>query len=321
MRGVITCLLLFIGGACLADPITITDARGPQSFAAIPARIAALDWSVTEALLDLGITPVGVAEPDAYGTWVVDPPLPAGITDLGLRAEPNLEALVALAPDVIVTADLDPALVPALEKIAPVVLFRAFATDQDNAATARAIFLSLGTLTGTRALAEEQLTDQDTELDRISGRLAAHFGAPLPRVTAIRLNDAASVYVNGANSLPEYVLGRLGFSNEMPQPPSRWGITLVKAEALAALRDGIVLTIGPDMAGAALRETPIWGFLPFVRAGRVAATTPIWSYGGAMSIGRAARAYEAALMQISPAALPQINPAALPQIQPTAPPR
>lgn len=301
MRALIALCLMSL--PALADPITVTDRRGPQTFDAIPQRIAALDWSVTEALLDLGITPAGVAEPAAYADWVVDPPLPAGATDLGLRAEPNLEALAAMDPDVIVTADIDPALVPVLEQIAPVVVYDAFAIDQDNAAAAKRIFLSLATLTGTLPLAEQKLAAQDSELDAIAARLADHFGETLPKVTAIRLNDATSAWVNGANSLPEYVLARLGFANEIPQPVSRWGITLIKAEDLAAAKNGIVLAIGPDMAGAALRDTPIWAFLPFVKAGRQADVRPVWSYGGALSLGRAARAFEAALMTVPATAL------------------
>ncbi|MDB5665130.1 iron-siderophore ABC transporter substrate-binding protein [Cypionkella sp.] len=286
-----------------ADPVTITDRRGPQTFATRPQKIAALDWSVTEALLDLGISPAGVAEPAAYVDWVVDPALPAGAVDLGLRAEPNLEALAALRPDVIVTADIDPALVPVLEQIAPVVVFQAFDINQDNPSVAKEIFLSLGTLTGTRALAEQKLAAQEVELDAIATRLADHFGVPLPKVTSVRLNDATSAYVNGANSMPEYVLQRLGFENELPQTKTRWGIALLKAEDLAAAKTGIVLAIGPDMGGTALRQTPIWAFLPFVKAGRMADVRPVWSYGGALSIGRLARGFEAALMTIPPEAL------------------
>ncbi|GLS85957.1 iron-hydroxamate ABC transporter substrate-binding protein [Cypionkella aquatica] len=304
MRALIAALMLLASPA-LADPVTITDMRGPQTFASPPQKIAALDWSVTEALLDLGLTPAGVAEPAAYADWVVNPPLPPGAVDLGLRAEPNLEALAALHPDVIITADIDPALVPVLEQIAPVVVFQAFDANQDNAAAAQQIFLSLGTLTGTRALAEQKLAAQEATLDAIAKRLAEHFGAALPKVTSIRLNDATSAYVNGSNSMPEYVLKRLGFSNELPQPNSRWGITLVKAQDLAAAKTGIVLTIGPDMGGVGLRQTPIWAFLPFVKAGRLADVAPVWSYGGALSITRLAQGFEAALLTIPVAALAQ----------------
>lgn len=307
MRVLIAALCLLaqpiLVGHALADPVTVIDRRGPQSFAAPPQKIAALDWSITEALLDLGITPAGVAEPAAYADWVVSPALPVGAVDLGLRAEPNLEALAALQPDVIITADIDPALVPVLEQIAPVVVYQAFDITQDNPSVAKEVFLSLGTLTGTRDLAELKLAAQELELDAIVKRLADHFGTPLPKVTTVRLNDATSAYVNGANSMPDYVLHRLGFSTEVPQPKSRWGITLLKAEDLAAAKTGIVLAIGPDMAGTALRQTPIWAFLPFVKAGRLADVAPVWSYGGALSIGRLARGFEAALLTVPPEAV------------------
>ncbi|WP_426034982.1 ABC transporter substrate-binding protein [Cypionkella sp. TWP1-2-1b2] len=307
MRVLITavCLLaqFVLVGPAVADPVTVIDRRGPQTFAAPPQKIAVLDWSVTEALLDLGIIPADVAEPAAYADWMVSPALPAAAVDLGLRAEPNLEALAALHPDVIITADIDPALVPVLEQIAPVVVYQAFDITQDNPTAAKEIFLSLGTLTCTRGLAEQKLAAQELELHAIAKRLADHFGAPLPKVTAVRLNDATSASVNGANLMPGYVLHRLGFSTELPQPKSRWGITLLKAEDLAAAKTGIVLAIGPDMAGAALRQTPIWAFLPFVQAGRLADVRPVWSYGGALSITRLARGFEAALLTVPPEAV------------------
>lgn len=307
MRVMIAALCLLaqsiLVGPALADPVTVIDRRGPQVFASPPQKIAALDWSITEALLDLGITPAGVAEPAAYADWVVNPPLPPGAADLGLRAEPDLEALAALHPDVIITADIDPALVPVLEHIAPVVLYQAFDITQDNPSAAKEIFLSLGTLTGTRGLAEQKLAVQEMELDAIAKRLADHFGAPLPNVTTVRLNDATSAYVNGSNSMPDYVLQRLGFRTELPQPKSRWGITLLKAEDLAAAKTGIVLAIGPDMAGLALQQTPIWAFLPFVQARRLADVRPVWSYGGALLIIRLARGFEAALLIVPPEAV------------------
>lgn len=301
MRALLSlCALLLTAPPVLADPVTVTDRRGSHAFDSPPKRIAALDWSIAESLLDLGIDPVGVAEPEAYATWVVEPALPDSAVDLGLRAEPNFEALAVLDPDVIVTADLDPALVPALERIAPVIVFSAYDAGHDNAAAARQIFLSLGDLTGRRDRAEELLAQQDAELATIATRLAVHFGDRRPMVTSIRLNDATSAYVNGPNSVPFDVLGRLGFKSELTMVPSRWGITLVPIDRLAGIESGIVLTLGPEMSGAGMRDTPLWGFLPFVVGGREARVRPVWSYGGAMSAGRMARAFEEALMTIAP---------------------
>lgn len=152
-------------------------------------------------------------------------------------------------------------------------------------------------------MAEQKLAAQELELDAIATRLADHFGTPLPKVTAVRLNDATSAYLNGANSMPDYGLQRLGFSTELPQPKSRWGIPLLKSEDLAAAKTGIVLVIAPDMSGAALWQTPIWAFLPFVKAGRLADVAPVWSYRGALSIGRPARGFEATLLTVPPEAV------------------
>ena len=116
-------LLTLLPVALHADPVTVTDRNGSHSFAAPPARIVVLDWTLAEAVLDLGHVPVGAPEIALYGEWVVNPPVPEAVTDIGLRTEPDLETLAALQPDVILAVDLDPAQEAQLAQIAPVLVW------------------------------------------------------------------------------------------------------------------------------------------------------------------------------------------------------
>lgn len=298
MRALLAAAFVLIALPGLADPVTVVDRRGEQRFDAPPKRVVALDWTVAEQMLDLGITPLALPEAGLYRDWVVNPPLSENVVDLGLRTEPNLELLVSLAPDVIAAIDADPDLVTQLEQIAPVLVWDAFRADHDNLAAATANFHSLATLLGRKTEAEAALAAQEAELDRIAGELAAKFGAAPPPVTAIRLNDTRSVWVYGDNSFPQHVLTRLGFANELPQPASTWGTVQKPLEILGAAQTGIVLAIKPHMAGEAVFAEPLWLALPAVAERRFAEVEPVWSYGGALSLGRTARAMRDALLSL-----------------------
>src|SRR5690606_41021463 len=94
--------------------------------AAHPRRIAALEWASAETLIALAIAPVGVADIEGYRRWVVEPGLPAGTVDLGLRTEPNLELLRWLSPDLLTTVPGYASGSPWLERIAPILPFEIY---------------------------------------------------------------------------------------------------------------------------------------------------------------------------------------------------
>lgn len=89
-------------------------------------RIAALSWEVTEHVLQLGITPVAVADAADYRTWVVNPTLPETVPNAGTRGEPNLELLAQLRPDLILITPLLADIRDKLERIAPVAIYENF---------------------------------------------------------------------------------------------------------------------------------------------------------------------------------------------------
>lgn len=109
-----------------ADTRTITDARGAQVVVPVaPQRVIALTEHDLDSALALGITPVGAVNgrgqaglPTYLGERI------NGIESVGSLAEPSLEKVAALNPDLILAGNLIPqieALLPDLEQIAPVV--------------------------------------------------------------------------------------------------------------------------------------------------------------------------------------------------------
>ncbi|UMG91641.1 ABC transporter substrate-binding protein [Nocardioides sp. TF02-7] len=89
--------------ATSTEPVSLTDAFGRKVELDKPAeRVAVIEWQQTEGLLSLCVTPVAVADVEGFSTWVTAEELPEGVTDVGLRNEPNLETLFGTEPDLVV---------------------------------------------------------------------------------------------------------------------------------------------------------------------------------------------------------------------------
>lgn len=76
--------------------------RSAQAAEIDTRRIVGLEWLPVELLLALGIKPYGIADIANYNLWVNEPALPAGVIDVGLRTEPNLELLTQMKPSFLV---------------------------------------------------------------------------------------------------------------------------------------------------------------------------------------------------------------------------
>lgn len=83
-------------------------------------RVVVLKWTFTEDLIALGVQSVGNAANANYKLWVApEAKLADSVTDIGTRSGPNLEAIAALKPDLIISnADNNAAIYAQLKGIA-----------------------------------------------------------------------------------------------------------------------------------------------------------------------------------------------------------
>jgi len=89
--------------ATSTGPVSLTDAFGRTVDLAKPAeRVAVLEWQQIEDVLTLCVDPVAVADVEGFTLWDTAETLPAGVADVGTRGEPNLDALFATNPDLVV---------------------------------------------------------------------------------------------------------------------------------------------------------------------------------------------------------------------------
>jgi iron complex transport system substrate-binding protein len=102
---------------------TIAHAMGSTAVPANPQRVIVLDTGELDSVLALGITPIGAVEalPGAgYPAYLGRKT--AGIPVVGTIAEPNLEAIVTLKPDLIISSKVrHEQIYPQLAQIAPTV--------------------------------------------------------------------------------------------------------------------------------------------------------------------------------------------------------
>ncbi|MDU5167793.1 MAG: Fe(3+) dicitrate ABC transporter substrate-binding protein [Haemophilus parainfluenzae] len=144
--------------SAFASAVTVKDAKGEFTLDKPPSRVVALEYSFVDALAQVGVSPVGVADDNK-----VDRILPqvrekiAAWQSVGTRSQPSLEVIASLKPDLIIA---DPsrhtAVFEELKKIAPTVMFDSrHESYQENLETAQKIGDLVGKSTEMKAKINE----------------------------------------------------------------------------------------------------------------------------------------------------------------------
>lgn len=183
---------------------TITHAMGTATVPAAPTRVVVLDTQELDVALSLGVTPVGAVRTDVDTELpkFLDGKVPAGsITMVGTIAEPNLEAIAAAKPDLILSSKVrHEDIYPKLAQIAPTV----FAEKTGDAWKHN--LLLFGEALGKKAEAEQRLADYEARAKALGGKI----GASKMSLSLVRfLPDEIRLY--GPRSFSGTVLADVGF--------------------------------------------------------------------------------------------------------------
>ena len=263
-------------------------ALGPPSAASQPARVVALEWSIVSILLSLGIVPVGMPEIEAYRRWVIEPAIPAGVADVGIKTEPNLEAVAALRPDLILVSPLSRPIAARLGTLAPVREVAIYTDERAPVRLATERLRELGTLFGRESTAERLVADSEEAFRRAREGVSGRTDRPILMASLL---DSQHVRVSGRGSLFDDVLRRLGQTNAWTGTTNVWGFVLSGIADLAAYPEARLLALEPTPPGvaASLARQGLWSSLPAVRAGRVGTVPAAWHYGDLAAAARFAR--------------------------------
>ncbi len=272
-----------LAGAASAD--TITHAMGETEVPDDPQRIVILTNEGTEALLSLGITPVGAAN-----SWLGDPwydhvaPLMEGVQPLGTENGMNLELVAALEPDLILgNMQRHEEVYAQLSAIAPTVMSERLRGDW------RVNYALYAEAVGMVEKGAEVLAEYDGQVAALSAALGDNLAE---EVSIIRFL-ASQIRIYQLDSFSGVILSDLGFA--------RPAIQNVEEFALRVGRENI-----PDMDGdrifhftydngngegdAATSEAladPLWQSLSAVEAGRVhQVSDTVWNTAGGILAAR-----------------------------------
>ncbi len=246
-----------------AYPLTIRDIAGRTvTLPRRPERVVSLAPSNTETLyaLGLGERVVGVDQNSDF------PEAARAKPKVGTFSAPSIEQVVALAPDLVLAANIHlRAVVPALEGrgLTVVVL---------NPPDLPGVLDAIG-LVG-------QLADANAEAARLRAALEARIGAVSDRLRGVAARPRVYVEITpkfvtaGPRSFIDDLIGRAGGANIAADAATQFP-TLSAETIIARDPEVIVLTdAGPEVTVESVGSRPGWAGISAVRAGRVVAIDP-----------------------------------------------
>lgn len=257
-----------------------------------PERIAALNWTQAEFLLSLGITPAGVTTIKGYRYWQSNnPPMPENVIELGHRAEPSMEQLQQLKPDLILGYNWRHGrLFDRLQNIAPTALYKQYpdADDpQDYLKRMRTNFRRVAELVGREELAEQQLLELDSAIEHNRRRIEQAGLAGSKVMAGKFVGMGLGLRTFGEGSLAAAILHELGLENAWTKTLPGRDFSHIDLMQLPLVNDASFLLVG-DIKGEArtMTSSKVWLHMPAVQEGRVYRTPQLWGYGGPLSAKR-----------------------------------
>ncbi|MEV0170390.1 iron-siderophore ABC transporter substrate-binding protein [Streptomyces sp. NPDC050803] len=247
-------------------PRTVEHHKGSTELEAKPERIVALDNSLVEAVVALDRPLVGgigsyrdqKGFPEYLGDAVKD------TQDVGPLESPNLEAIAALKPDLIVSATVrHDDLYDQLSEIAPTVFVETTGpTWKDN-------ITLLAKALGEESKAEQKLTAYETRAKKVGDAINAKEGDPT--VSVVRFLDGPTrIYL--PKSFSGIVLEDMGLARpKSQQDPEQFVLEISEEQIEQAGADVIFYTAfsGGEEREKKFLANPLWKRLDAVKSGDV----------------------------------------------------
>ncbi|TCN01074.1 iron complex transport system substrate-binding protein [Paenibacillus sp. BK033] len=172
-----------------AYPVTIKHLKGEYKLEKRPEKIAVLDTKFVDQLIALDEQPAGsvtAAGSDTDFPEYLSDRLAGDVKLLGTRDKPNLEAILAMQPDLILMTDFQEEAYANISKIAPTIVLD---FDEDW----RATLDTMGTIMGKQAEAKAVQQAYEEKATKLKEQLAAKLGEETvalirPRIEGIRVH-------------------------------------------------------------------------------------------------------------------------------------
>lgn len=278
-------------GASDAGPITLTDATGATVELDAPAeRVVVLEWQQVEDVLTLGVDPVGVADVEGYNTWNSAEDLDADTTDVGMRGEPNLDAVFSTNPDLIIMEkEYSEAVVKQLSKYDVPVLVTQGADTEDPVGNMKDTFSLIAEALGKEDEASEVLEEFDATVAEAEEQIAAADPQTTEFVYMDAWLDGSNVALRpfGQGSLVGELGEEIGLENVWKgEVDPMYGLGSTDPEGLTKVGDAHFFYTSTESTDwvKALESNRVYSNAAFVEADRVHPFPDgIWTFGGPRS--------------------------------------
>lgn len=258
-----------------AFPVTVTHGQGAVIVPAAPQRVVVLGLADTQIAAALGAPIVGAtinpSSPD--GAWLgVSPQVPAEIRTLD-SITPDVEAIAALRPDLILMTSAQPGFSAAFEQIsaiAPTISYKTALLQDPGEDLTRMIGQTLGKSAEAEALIRESS-------ERLASFKAAHPGLQGKGYAFGQYAQGATYVVIAPDGPTAKLFEAVGV--RLPEPIAAlpgWqaGMAQVGPEGLRVLDSADVAFFGVADGGRAFTEQPLVGDMDLVRSGGMHFLTP-----------------------------------------------
>jgi len=290
--------------ATSTGPVSLTDAFGRTVDLAKPAeRVAVLEWQQIEDVLTLCVDPVAVADVEGFTLWDTAETLPAGVADVGTRGEPNLDALFATNPDLVVIEAYTPddEIIAQLAAYNVPVLATKGADAADPIGQLQDTFTLIAKATGREERAQVVRDELTESLTTAKAAVAGTEATTFVYFDGYVQGGNVSIRPFGQGSLMGELGEELGLTNAWTgEVDPAYGLGQTDIEGMTTVGDATFFFTGTedpdsDVMGE-LAKNEIWKALPAVVEGNTHAFPPgIWTFGGPRSAQQVLDAYVAQL--------------------------
>lgn len=209
-----------------AHAVTVKHEQGELTLDKTPERIVVLEFSFADALAQVDVKPVGVADDNDAARLLPQIRERAGeYTSVGTRSQPNLETIASLKPDLIIAdKDRHTAAYDELQKIAPVLLLNSrHGTYDDILDQAQTI----GEVVGKGDAMKAKIAALEAELSAVKAVI------PQGQTAFVGSSREDGFHIHSKQSYAGALLARLGF--DVPDAPGNKPIYDAGLEQVLAL--------------------------------------------------------------------------------------
>lgn len=248
------------------DTVVVTDARGEVEIPANPQRIVDISGN-SDILSILGYSVIGTANSDAYDytkfpSYLEDVLGEAKIVGYSMQDTMDIEAILALEPDLIIMSSVQESMYEQLKTVTPTVMIELEQIDWTKD------LMKVATVFDKTQEAEEWLASYQVSATAKGEEIKAKYGEDTSYLSF--LASGGSIYIFDAAGMGSVLYNDLGLAKPEGMPEQEnMSLPVVTYEGLAAIDADYIFAVGTEEDLAQLYESSIWKNMTPVKEGHV----------------------------------------------------